>query len=80
MSNDSWEYQGRQYHQWFGHGTKPVDDLFAPDAADERIAYVANTVIGHLPRAAWGHASAAPDRDALAQLRQAMTAWYGAAR
>lgn len=91
MSNDGWEYQGRQYHQWFGHGTKPGDgetdgadidaaaaDLFAPANADQRIAYVAHRVIGHLPRSARGHAAAAPDRDGLDQLRSAMTAWYGA--
>ena len=78
MSNDGWQWQGRQYHQWFGDGTKPKDDLFAPDNAGQRIGTVANTVIGHLPQSARGHASAAPDHDALAQLRQAMTAWYGA--
>ena len=78
MSNDGWLWQGRQYHQWFGNGTKPKDDLFAPDNAGERIATVANTVIGHLPQSARGHASAAPDRDALGQLHRAMTAWYGA--
>lgn len=78
MSNGGWQWQGRQHHQWFGNGTKPKDDLFAPDNAGERIGTVANTVIGHLPRSARGHASAAPDRDALGQLQRAMTAWYGA--
>lgn len=23
MSNGSWQYQGRQQHMWFGHGTAP---------------------------------------------------------
>lgn len=91
MSNDSWVYQGRQYHQWFGNGTKPgddeadgsdadaaTDDLFAPANADQRIAYVAHAVIGHLPQSARGHASAAPNRSALDQLQRTMPAWYGA--
>ncbi len=25
VGNDSWIYQGRQYHMWFGTGTKPTD-------------------------------------------------------
>ena len=25
--NQSWIYQGRQYHGWFGSGTSPHDDI-----------------------------------------------------
>lgn len=25
MAGDHWIYQGRQYHQWFGHGTAPKE-------------------------------------------------------
>lgn len=51
--NDSWIYQGRQYHQWFGHGTKPGDA--GPDGADklpplaERIHGVGHTLLAGLP-------------------------------
>ena len=46
--NDHWMYQGRQYHQWFGHGTAPKEardtrpasaGLFDPQGAGQRVDY-----------------------------------------
>ena len=36
--NDSWEYQGRQYHMWFGNGTKPKDVGPSPKPKDASLA------------------------------------------
>lgn len=33
----SWEDQGRQYHQWFGHGTAADTGEDAPDGLEKRI-------------------------------------------
>jgi hypothetical protein len=40
---DVWIYQGRQYHMWFGHGTKPKGTL------DDRIHDVGHAFIAALP-------------------------------
>ncbi len=40
---DGWIYQGRQYHMWFGHGTKPKGTL------DDRIHDVGHAFIAALP-------------------------------
>ena len=57
-ANQSWIYQGRQEHGWFGDGTSPEDDepssqangLFQPANAGQRADYVAGSSIMHLPR------------------------------
>ena len=54
----SWEDQGRQYHQWFGHGTAPkMDDgsvlpgsLFSPASVVQRLDYAIGHVIGAASR------------------------------
>ncbi len=58
--NEYWMYQGRQYHQWFGHGTAPNEDtasghpatagLFDALSVGRRIDYAATSVIGHAPQ------------------------------
>ncbi|MDT7953565.1 MAG: hypothetical protein RQ966_18855 [Acetobacteraceae bacterium] len=86
-TNDHWMYQGRQYHQWFGHGTAPKEardtrpasaGLFNPESAGQRIDYAATKVIGEAPkneRARWERRMAGPGRGSL---KTAVAAWYGA--
>ncbi len=58
-----WVYQGRQYHMWFGHGTKPQDET--PDSGkdalgslDQRIRMLGPTAIAGLPQSKRYHAAA----------------------
>lgn len=54
VGNDSWLYQGRQYHMWFGNGTKPKDAKMPSVAADvlpslqDRIHNVGHTLVAGL--------------------------------
>jgi hypothetical protein len=53
----SWEDQGRQYHEWFGHGTAPVklkpivekDGATTEHDLETRLRTVVHGVIGALP-------------------------------
>ena len=60
--NDSWMYQGRQHHMWFGNGTKPKDDGVAPGDKDalpsleDRIHGIGHTLLAGLSPAARRHA------------------------
>lgn len=54
VGNESWIYQGRQEHGWFGHGTSPeTDRAMNPDAAPESLAerarYISHPAIAHFP-------------------------------
>ena len=76
----SWEDQGRQYHQWFGHGTAADKDA-APDPAvtrmtgQDRALAVAYGAIAALPAHLRARAEAQYQRDTLPQLKVALTAW-----
>jgi len=58
--NESWVYQGRQSHGWFGTGTGPNDggseastrmnELFRPSNAAQRVDYVVASIIFRVPR------------------------------
>jgi hypothetical protein len=83
----SWEDQGRQYHQWFGHGTAPKGDepseagsdpMFDADNVEARIDAIARSALAHMPRKDWHRGSVSFDRQRLERLRTAMTAWIGA--
>lgn len=87
--NESWVYQGRQGHGWFGNGTAPEDDddsdsaagatdLFRPANAGQRVDYVASSLIMHVPRNDRGRWNSAVSDSARANLKTAVAAWYGA--
>lgn len=65
--NDSWMYQGRQYHMWFGDGTKPKEAKAPPAAEDvlpllqDRIHNVGHTLVAGLPASKRHHAVARLD-------------------
>ena len=72
----SWETQGRQYHQWFGHGAAGVEGVVAPkrDLAD---------AVGDAAVAALGGERGAALAGALRDggtgwLREALPVWVGA--
>ncbi len=67
MANGNWIYQGRQYHQWFGHGTAPTSgDGAAPAALDDRITVLGATTMASFPASQRHHATLQPGR-----------AWHG---
>jgi hypothetical protein len=86
--NESWVYQGRQGHGYFGTGTAPKDDdsgndaevydLFRPANAGQRVDYVASSLIMHVPRNDRGRRNSAASDSARANLKTAVAAWYGA--
>jgi hypothetical protein len=86
--NESWVYQGRQGHGYFGTGTAPKDDdsgndaeaydLFRPTNAGQRVDYVASSLIMHVPRNDRGRRNSAASDSARANLKTAVAAWYGA--
>lgn len=63
VGSDGWVYQGRQYHMWFGHGTKPKDAKpgSAPKDAlpslQDRIHDVGHTLVAGLPASKRHHAA-----------------------
>ena len=76
--HDGWMYQGRQYHMWFGHGTKPVDGSSAADgkpdlgSIDERIHNLGHTLVAGLPASKRYHATARLGADDHARLDRVM--------
>ena len=88
--NNHWMYQGRQYHQWFGHGAAPNDEkegapaasgsLFDPLGIGQRIDYVAVSVIGHVARQDRGRWESSLSQTGRERLKTAVAAWYGASR
>ena len=85
-SNDHWMYQGRQYHQWFGHGTAPKEapepirpgSLFDPASIVQRLDYAVGHVIGAASRderPRWETRMGGSSRESLKTL---VAAWYGA--
>jgi len=64
VGHDSWIYQGRQYHMWFGNGTKPIDTSPQSTAKDvlpslqDRIHNIGHTFVAGLPASKRHHAAA----------------------
>jgi hypothetical protein len=58
MANDTWQYQGRQEHGWFGSGTAPAADSSGAEAAGgfPPPPYVANDPMSFLGRGQVGNA------------------------
>lgn len=82
VGSESWIYQGRQSHGWFGHGTAP-HDASLPDAASagslaERIRSLGHTLVAGLPRAWRHHDAARLDAEDHARLDRLLTATVGA--
>ena len=85
VANESWMYQGRQYHQWFGHGTGPKKtepprsgSLFDPLSAGLRVDYASYSLVAHSPRdqrSRWEQRISGANRDSL---KTAVAAWYRA--
>ena len=77
--NDSWVYQGRQYHMWFGHGTKPFSDKALPPPKDslpslqDRIHNLGYTLAAGLPASKRHHAVARLDPADRGRLARVMT-------
>ncbi len=65
--NDNWIYEGRQYHMWFGHETRPEEDKPAPSSKDarpplqDRIHNLGYTLAAGLPGSKRHHAMARLD-------------------
>jgi hypothetical protein len=78
VADDSWQYQGRQYHMWFGHGTKPKDDpTVVARSLEENIRAIAGAAIAGLPQNKRYHSSAHFSPEAVKQLTTAVSAWVG---
>ncbi len=87
---ESWVYQGRQGHGWFGTGTAPksdpssnaagANDLFRLANAGQHVDYVASSIIMHVSRNDRSRWDAAASDSARNNLKTAVIAWYGASR
>jgi hypothetical protein len=86
--SEHWRYQGRQYHQWFGHGTAPKEEkeaepakpgsLFDPLSVGQRVDYASSSVVAQSPRdqrSGWEARVGGTNRDSL---KTAIAVWYGA--
>ncbi len=86
--NETWIYQGRQSHGWFGTGTAPTsgsgeaeaqsDELFQPADSSRRIAYAASSIIIHVPREKRGRWLSAVNDAALEKLQKIVPVWHDA--
>lgn len=88
--SEHWQYQGRQHHQWFGHGTAPKDgkgqaptkpgSLFDPFSVGQRVDYATGSVVAHSPRnqrSRWDVRVGGTNQDSL---KTAVAVWYGASK
>jgi hypothetical protein len=81
VQNESWVYQGRQAHGWFGSGTAPRDAApeppggGAPPSLAERVAMVAGAAVAEVPRERRARFEAQLHRGMLGSLAEAMPAW-----
>ena len=86
--SEHWRYQGRQYHQWFGHGIAPQEEkeavpvkpgsLFDPLSVGQRVDYATGSVVAQSPRdqrSRWETRVGGSNRDSL---KTAIAVWYGA--
>lgn len=77
--NDSWVYQGRQYHMWFGSGRKPDSEKAVLPAKDvlpslqDRIHSLGYTLAAGLPASKRHHAVARLDDADHGRLSRVMT-------
>jgi len=90
VANNYWMYQGRQYHQWFGHGTAPKEEkeagppkpgsLFDPLNVGQRVDYASGSIVVHSPRdqrSRWEARISGANRESL---KTAVAVWYGASK
>jgi len=88
--SEHWRYQGRQYHQWFGHGTAPKEEkeavpakpgsLFDPLSVGQRVDYATGSVVAQSPRdqrSRWETRVGGSNRESL---KTAVAVWYGASK
>lgn len=88
--SEHWRYQGRQYHQWFGHGTAPKEEkeaelarpgsLFDPLSVGQRIDYASGSVVARSPRdqrSRWEARVGGTNRDSL---KTVIAVLYGASK
>ncbi len=78
----TWEDQGRQYHEWFGHGTapvklKPIADKASSteDSLDERLRSLVHGAVGALAKRLRRQAETQLQAGTLGRLTEAMAAW-----
>ena len=85
--NESWVYQGRQSHGWFGTGTGPhsngsaeaqADELFQPTGTSKRVDYAASSIIMHVARGDRVRWESAVNDAAREKLRAIIPVWYNA--
>ena len=79
--HDGWRWQGRQYHGWFGSGTKPHEAGDRTDAVGtlaQRIATLPLTVVAALPPSKRHHRAARFDAKAAGDLVRAVSGWVSA--
>lgn len=82
----SLDVRGRQYHQWFGHGTAPKEDagparpggLFDPASVGQRINYAVGSVIGAASRSERSRWESRLGGTARESLKTVVVAWYDA--
>ena len=86
--SEHWRYQGRQHHQWFGHGTAPKGEtqaepakpgsLFDALSVGQRVDYARGSVVAHPlrdQRSQWEARVGGTNRDSL---RTVIPVGYGA--
>jgi len=88
--SEHWRYQGRQYHQWFGHGTAPKEDkeaepakpgsLFDSLSVGQRVDYASGSVVAHSPRDQRSRWEARVGGTNKESLKTAVAVWYGASK
>lgn len=86
-ASNHWQYQGRQEHGWFGHGTGPGKAVLAAcnqsvDRAsiEDRASGLIHGVTGALPVSLRGRIEAQYRHEPLPRLKEALAAWIRGAR
>ena len=80
MTQNTWQYQGRQEHSWFGDGTAPASDKAgrvtsaSAAAISQRIHDVGHTLVAGLPASKRYHAAAKLSTEDHARLDRLLTA------
>ena len=76
--HDGWMWQGRQYHLWFGSGTKPRDGDAEPTnplTLEQRINALPHVVLAGLTPSQRHHPAARFEGESANRLIRAMHAW-----
>lgn len=85
--SDHWQYQGRQEHGWFGHGTAPDRADYATynqsvvrASIEDRVSGLVHGAIGALPASLRGRIESQYQHETLPRLKEALAAWIRGAR